>query len=308
MTLTREEVAWIVRRVIERMHGRLPPGLSGDYVGRWDEPASDEIPTPTEGPGAGRCRGCGTLGHCAWVCAATTAELARQGADRIGSTVGARSLAPGLAARIDHTLLRADATEADVDRLCEEATKYGFATVCLNGHWVRRARERVAGSAVRVCSVVGFPLGATLPEVKAAEAALAVQEGADEIDMVMAIGALKSRAYDIVLRDIAGVVAAAARPVKVILETALLTRDEKIEACTIAKTAGAAFVKTSTGFGPSGATIEDVRLLREVAGSDVSIKASGGIRTADFAQALVEAGADRIGASASIAIAKGVSS
>jgi deoxyribose-phosphate aldolase len=175
----------------------------------------------------------------------------------------------------------------------------------VNGHWVRRARERLAGSPVLVCSVVGFPLGATLPEVKAAEAALAVEEGAGEIDMVMAIGALKSHDHAFVHRDIAGVVAAAGVPVKVILETAYLSREEKVAASSIARAAGAAFVKTSTGFGPSGATLEDIRLLREVVGPDMSVKASGGIRSADFAQALLEAGADRIGASASVAITEG---
>jgi deoxyribose-phosphate aldolase len=304
--ISREDTERIVRRVLERLEGRLPPGLAGDYVARWDEPIDEEAhDTPTRGPHSGRCAGCPSLGQCAWVCAATTTELVRRGADRIGATLGARSLDRSVASAIDHTLLKADATASEIDQLCEEARRYAFASVCVNGHWVRRAHERLSGSSVLVCSVVGFPLGATLPEIKAAEAALAVEEGAREIDMVIAIGALKSKDHRFVHRDIAGVVAAARVPVKVILETAYLTREEKVEACSIAQAAGAAFVKTSTGFGPSGATLDDIRLMREAIGPWMSIKASGGIRTPDFAQALLEAGADRIGASASVAIAEG---
>jgi deoxyribose-phosphate aldolase len=286
----------IVRRVLERVRtpGVAPQACADD----------DELPGPTNGPTAGRCRGCGTPGACLWVCPVTAARMVMEGADRIGATLGARSAPGGIAARIDHTLLRADATAQQVDRLCDEAIRYGFATVCLNPHWVPRAASRLRGHGVPVCAVVGFPLGANATEVKAREARLCVEEGASEIDMVIQIGVLKSRDHRVVAEDIQAVVRAAGVPVKVILETALLTRDEKIEACTLAKAAGAAFVKTSTGFGPSGATVDDVRLMREVVGEDMAIKASGGIRDLDTAQALIEAGADRIGASASVRIAE----
>jgi deoxyribose-phosphate aldolase len=238
------------------------------------------------------------------VCPATTERVLLEGAVRVGSAPQGRALAPRLAARIDHTLLRADATGEEIDRLCDEALRYGFASVCVNGAWVRHAAERLRGRGV-VCAVVGFPLGANLPETKAAEAAGAVRDGAGEIDVVLNVGALRSRDHALVARDLAGVVVAAGVPVKVILETGLLTREEKVEACVLAQAAGAAFVKTSTGFGPSGATVEDVRLMRETVGPGVSVKASGGVRNVDVAQAMVEAGADRIGASASVAIVGG---
>jgi deoxyribose-phosphate aldolase len=283
----------------------LPPEVRGVSAGRWDEPFDETVgvASPTRSPDAGRCAGCATLGACAWVCPATSIRILREGAERVGATFGARATSPGMASRIDHTLLAAEATGEAIDRLCDEAALYRFATVCVNGYWVSRCAARLRASGVPVCAVVGFPLGATLPEVKAAEAARAVGDGAAEIDMVLNVGALRSRDYRTVGDDIRGVVSQAGVPVKVILETALLTRDEKIKACTLAKAAGASFVKTSTGFGPSGATVEDVRLMRSVVGDDVSVKASGGIRDAETAQAMLEAGADRIGASASVRIA-----
>ena len=209
-----------------------------------------------------------------------------------------------MASLIDHTLLRADATGADIDRLCVEAVEMGFATVCVNPTWVARAAQHVRGRGVGVGAVVGFPLGATTVEVKCYEAQRAISDGATEIDMVMNVGALKFGDLGLVERDIRAVVEVAGRDVvtKVIIEAALLGRDEKIVACRIARAAGAEFVKTSTGFGPGGATVEDVALMREVVGPDMGIKAAGGVRTLEAALALVAAGATRIGASAGVRI------
>jgi len=211
-----------------------------------------------------------------------------------------------LAKLIDHTLLKPDATKDDVKRLCEEAKKYGFWSVCVNPTYVSLATEILGDSDVKVCCVVGFPLGANTPEVKALEAERAVNDGASEIDMVINVGALKSRDYRLVKEDIRKVVerAKARRDtvVKVIIETGLLTDDEKVLACRLVKESGADFVKTSTGFNASGATVEDVKLMRSVVGSDFGLKASGGIRTYRDAAKLVEAGANRIGTSSGIAI------
>lgn len=210
-----------------------------------------------------------------------------------------------LAARIDHTLLRPEATPVDIDRVCEEALRYGCAAVCVHPIYVARAAARLRGSPVKVATVVGFPLGATLTAVKVAEAELALALGAQEIDMVLAVGLLKDGALEAVRADLQAVVAvchAAGARCKVILETALLRPEEKVLAARLAVEAGADFVKTATGFGPGGATVEDVRLLRQAVGPAVGVKASGGIRTAEQAIALVEAGADRLGTSATVAI------
>jgi deoxyribose-phosphate aldolase len=209
---------------------------------------------------------------------------------------------------IDHTLLKPEATYAQIAQLCDEARQYGFASVCVNATHVKRCAERLAGSPVKVCAVVGFPLGATLPEVKAYEAQLALENGATEIDMVINIGALKSKDDDLVARDIGAVVRMARTSgalVKVIIEAALLTDEEKATACQLAKEAGADFVKTSTGFGPGGATARDVELMRRVVGPKMGIKAAGGIRTREDAEKMVAAGATRIGASASVKIVTG---
>lgn len=212
-----------------------------------------------------------------------------------------------LAAIIDHTLLKPEATKDQIVKLCEEAMEFGFASVCVNPTYVSLAAGLLKDTPVKVCTVVGFPLGASTPLVKAVEARDAIAAGAREIDMVINVGALKSGDDDLVGRDIRAVVEAARGKalVKVILETALLTNDEKVKACLIAKAEGADFVKTSTGFGPGGATVEDVRLMRKVVGADMGVKAAGGIRTLETALAMVEAGASRIGASASVAIVKG---
>jgi deoxyribose-phosphate aldolase len=211
-----------------------------------------------------------------------------------------------LASMIDHTLLAADATAAQIRTLCQEANEYRFASVCVNSAWVPLVAELLAESPVHVCAVVGFPLGAMLSAAKAFEAREAVRLGANEIDMVLAIGALKEGDYAAVFADISGVVTAAMPAlVKVILETASLTLEEKIAACLLARAAGAAFVKTSTGFGKGGATAADVALMRHVVGPHIGVKASGGVRTLADAEIMRRAGATRIGASASVAIIHG---
>ena len=210
-----------------------------------------------------------------------------------------------IARLIDHTLLKPEATCDEIHKLCEEALKYGFASVCVNPWHVPQAVELLRGSAVKVCTVVGFPLGATLPEVKAFEAQKSLERGAQEIDMVINIGALKSGLRDAVAEDIRGVVESAHHGggvCKVILETALLTHEEKVQASLAAKNAGADFVKTSTGFSTAGATPEDVRLIRETIGPSAGIKAAGGVRTLEDLLKMVEAGATRIGASAGVKI------
>ncbi|GAB4506202.1 MAG: deoxyribose-phosphate aldolase [Anaerolineales bacterium] len=210
-----------------------------------------------------------------------------------------------IASLIDHTLLKPEATPEQIAQLCSEAREYGFASVCVNPVYVKLAWDLLKGSPVKVCSVVGFPLGATLPEVKAFEAQQAIRDGASEIDMVIHIGALKAGDDDLVERDIATVVEAChagGAICKVILETCYLTDDEKIRGCTLAKRAGAEFVKTSTGFGPGGATEQDVALMRRTVGPDMGVKAAGGIRTLEALQRMVAAGANRIGASASVKI------
>ncbi len=210
-----------------------------------------------------------------------------------------------IARLIDHTLLRADATETEIRGICEEALKYGFAAVCVNPWYVALCAELLAGSSVRVCTVIGFPLGATLPQVKTFEAQKAIEEGAQEVDMVINVGALKSGKFEAVEADIRRVVEAAHRGnalCKVILETALLDRDEKVRASQIAIQAGADFVKTSTGFSSGGATEDDVRLIRSTIGPNPGLKASGGIRTLEDLRTMVAAGATRIGTSAGVKI------
>lgn len=208
---------------------------------------------------------------------------------------------------IDHTLLKADATKDDIVRLAEEAKKYGFASVCVNPFWVKTAYEILKDTDVKVCTVIGFPLGATTPEVKAFETTNAIQNGAEEVDMVINIGALKSRDLELVENDIRAVVEAAKGKalVKVIIEACLLTEEEKVLACQLAVKAGADFVKTSTGFSTGGATVEDVALMRKTVGPDFGVKASGGIRTAEDLLSMEKAGANRIGASAGVKIVTG---
>lgn len=214
-----------------------------------------------------------------------------------------------LAGLIDHTLLKPVATSIDIIKLCAEAKEYGFAAVCVNPFYVPLAKEQLNGSAVAVCAVAGFPLGAASIKSKAFEADKAVRSGAGEIDMVINIGALKEHRDELVLADIAAVVEAvhAVNPdglVKVIIEICFLTAEEKIRACLLAERGGARFVKTSTGFGSGGATVEDVALMRQTVGQQIGVKASGGIKTLHQALMLIEAGANRIGASAGVEILK----
>lgn len=211
-----------------------------------------------------------------------------------------------LAGRIDHTLLKADATQDDVEKLCAEAMDNGFASVCVNTRWVPLANETLGNSDVMVCTVVGFPLGAMARRAKAAETQIAVSEGADEVDMVMDIGGMLSGDLASVYEDMVSVVDAAnGRPVKVILETCLLTDEQKAIACLLAVRAGISYVKTSTGMNTGGATEADIQLMRAMVGDDLGVKASGAIRDRDTAEAMIAAGADRVGASASVAIVEG---
>lgn len=206
---------------------------------------------------------------------------------------------------IDHTLLKPEATKEMIENLCREAKEFDFKSVCVNPYWVSTAYDELRDSDVLVCTVVGFPLGATTKETKFFETDFAVQEGADEIDMVINVGALKSKQYDVVLEDIKSVVQAAnGRTVKVIIETCLLTDEEKVKACELSKEAGANFVKTSTGFSTAGANVEDVELMKSIVGDALEVKASGGIRDLDTALKMIEAGATRLGVSAGVQIMK----
>jgi deoxyribose-phosphate aldolase len=243
----------------------------------------------------------GVLGDC---CPDRLRGVLDAGATRVG--VHASGGAPsGVAAMIDHTLLKPDATRQNIEELCREAAQFHFATVCVNPVWVALCARLLSASDVGVCSVVGFPLGATMPDVKRYETQRAIFDGAREIDMVINIGALKSGDLRVVERDIEAVVAPCRECgalSKVIIEAALLTDDEKVTACTLAKAAGADYVKTSTGFGPGGATAADVALMRRVVGVEMGVKAAGGVRDLDSVNAMIAAGATRVGASAGVKI------
>lgn len=252
------------------------------------------------GPGC-NCRD----GSCVQHCADQVQQVMQAGATRVTAPLGARSSQAAVNSLIDHTLLKPDASQDQIAQLCYEARKYTFASVCVNPVHVPLAAQLLKGSPVKVCTVVGFPLGATPATVKAYEAQQAIRDGATEIDMVINVGALKSQDYRAVYDDVAAVVRtsqAGHALVKVIIETALLTDEEKVVACQIAKAAGANFVKTSTGFGPGGATVADVQLMRQVVGSEMGVKASGGVRNYQDAQAMIAAGATRLGASAGVRI------
>jgi deoxyribose-phosphate aldolase len=249
------------------------------------------------------CPGC--VQRCAQTCVRNTKEIIAAGADRVSASDRLTRIDPAIAALIDHTILKPEATRDDVVKICREARQYGFASVCVNPYWVPLVRAELAGSAVKVCTVVGFPLGATSTEAKVAETAAAVRVGAQEIDMVINVGALRSGDLDAVRQDIRRVVETAHEAgaiVKTILETALLDDAQKTAACKLAQQAGADFVKTSTGFGTAGATAHDVALMRGVVGPGMGVKAAGGIRTLSDLRAMTAAGATRIGASASIKI------
>jgi deoxyribose-phosphate aldolase len=256
----------------------------------------------------GVCPDCDAWGACPRHCLAEVQVAFDAGATRAAGTPGFVCPAEdGVRSRIDHTLLKPEATTDDIRRLLAEAKENCFASVCINPNYVALSAEELRGTPVKVCTVVGFPLGAHLPEIKAFETRRAVQDGAQEIDMVINIGALKSREYTLVGRDIAGVIEAAGSGVvvKTILEMALLSEEEKVAGCTIAREVSADFVKTSTGFAKGGATVEDVRLMRRVVGPEMGVKAAGGIRSREDAEAMIEAGATRLGTSASVKIVKG---
>ena len=249
-------------------------------------------------------------GICVTTCFDQAGDVISAGAGRLSSTVGVIPENLDLAHMIDHTLLKPETTPDQIAQLCFEARKHSFASVCVNPAWVALCAQLLQGSPVKVCTVIGFPLGASAPEVKAFETQKAIDQGATEIDMVTNVGALKARDLELVARDIRGVVTTAhgrGALVKVIIETVLLTDEEKTIACLIAKEAGADFVKTSTGFAGGGATVHDIELMRRVVGPEMGVKASGGVRTFEEAQSLVKAGATRIGASAGVKIIQGPS-
>jgi deoxyribose-phosphate aldolase len=270
-------------------------------------PAGSPAPPAKKGEGLNLpdevCPGC--VQRCVQTCARNTRQIIAAGADRVSASDRLTKIDPTIAALIDHTILKPEATRAEVVKVCREAREYSFASVCVNPYWVPLVRAELRGSAVKVCTVVGFPLGATSTEAKVAEASAAVRAGAEEIDMVINVGALRSGDHEAVKLDIQQVVKVsheARAIVKVILETALLDDNEKAVACTLCKLAGADFVKTSTGFSKSGATAHDVALMRRVVGPEMGVKASGGIRTLDDLRQMTAAGATRIGASASVKI------
>ena len=256
---------------------------------------------------SGDAASCSACGKCVVNLPQRVDSAISAGASRIGAGLGTGSgVTQNMARYIDHTLLKATATREEVLKLCAEAKQYTFASVCVNTHWVKLCAEQLAGTPVKVCTVVGFPLGAMSIAGKAAETMAAIADGAGEIDMVLNIGALKSGDLATVKQDIAAVVQAAqGRVTKVILETSLLTDKEKVIACQLSKEAGAHFVKTSTGFSTGGATIADIALMRQTVGPEMGVKASGGVRDREGAEDMIRAGATRIGASASIAIVQG---
>lgn len=256
----------------------------------------------------GDCSDPSCQGACAAHCSDKVRGVVSTGAERISYSGDGTDVPHDLARFIDHTLLGPGAAAADIDELCNEAREFGFAAVCVNPTWVRRCALNLRGTNVKVASVVGFPFGASTTEVKAMEARRAIRDGAREIDMVINIGALKSGDHDLVRRDIAKVTDAcheAGALSKVIIEAALLTDEEKVVSSHLAKVAKADFVKTSTGFGPGGATVHDVLLMRETVGPRLGIKAAGGIRSAEDVREMIAAGATRIGASASVQIVTG---
>jgi deoxyribose-phosphate aldolase len=265
--------------------------------------AADSSAVPGGGDPCATCRGA-----CAAQCTTKVRDVVAGGATRIDFQGRAADVPADLARYIDHTLLRPDATAADIDRLCAEAAEYRFAAVCINPTWVRRAADNLRGTDVRVASVIGFPFGAGTSEVKSLEARRAIRDGAREIDMVINIGALKSGMLDLVREDIARVSDAcreAGAVNKVIIETALLTDQEKVVVCRLASQAKADMVKTSTGYASGGATVFDVALMREAVGPKMGVKAAGGIRTAHDVEDMIAAGATRIGASAGVSIVTG---
>lgn len=292
-----------VDRLVELITQKVQERLQGQPAARLALAPKDRGEcTDDSAPG----EDCGSCGACVVRRPWSVRAAEGAGAMRVGAALGVGAVPADIAKMIDHTLLKPEATRDEVVKLCEEAKKHRFASVCVNTTWVPLCRAMLSGSDVMVCAVVGFPLGAMSPTAKAYEARDAVRQGAKEIDMVINIGALKSRDYETVFEDICRVVKASAPAgVKVILETSALDQEQKIIACSLSKLAGAAFVKTSTGFGKGGATVEDIAMMRRIVGNDIGVKASGGVRTAEDAIKMAAAGANRLGASASVAIVTG---
>jgi len=289
---------------------RLVAAISEEILVRVKPPQiSDSAPSPLTADAP--CKTCATCPHQnVESCARHTREVVTAGAARVSSCCPVAHVDPSIARLIDHTILKPEATRGDILRLCREAREHCFASVCVNPFWVSAVAAELAGSGVGVCTVVGFPLGANTTGIKRAEAESAVRNGATEVDMVINVGALRSGEYDTVGSDIRQVVEVSHRGgaiVKTILETALLDDNQKAIACALARMAGADFVKTSTGFGPAGATVHDVALMRLAVGPEMGVKAAGGIRTLDDLRKMVEAGATRIGASASVKIVEAAS-
>ena len=291
----------LVDLIASRVRARLMAGGAGAGYTRAAVSSSPGRPTAAEEP-----EDCDDCGMCVVSDPEAAAAMLNAGASRLAAGAGIGAVGQDVAGYIDHTLLKPEATREQLSALAEEARKHKFATVCVNSVNVNLMTHFLRGSGVPVCAVVGFPLGAMSPRSKAYETREAIRCGAREIDMVVNIGAIKSKDYGLVLRDIQAVVDAA-KPVgvKVILETSKLDHDEKVIVCALSKAAGAAFVKTSTGFGGGGATVDDITLMRGLVGDEMGVKASGGVRSRADLEAMVAAGANRIGASASVAIVTG---
>jgi deoxyribose-phosphate aldolase len=297
--VTHTELDKLVAQIGEELLARVAPnGVMPGVVSGVTQKKGEGLNLPDQ-----VCPGC--VQRCVQTCAKNAKEIIAAGASRVTASEKLTRIDPTIAALIDHTILKPEATRADVVKICREAREYHFASVCVNPYWVPLVKAELAGSTVKVCSVVGFPLGATSTEAKVCETAAALRAGAQEIDMVINVGALRSGDTDTVKNDIQSVVRAAHQAgaiVKVILETALLDDTQKTVASQISKSAGADFVKTSTGFSTSGATVHDIALMRAAVGPNIGVKASGGIRTLQDVQAMTAAGATRIGASASVKI------
>lgn len=307
MDIKREELTSIIEEVVRRVKEKIDPSSPSQTGAKAQCPTclcSSSQPSPSPSS-------CSSCGECVVKKPDEVREIVTTGAARVSAPakIPAGDIAKAcasLAGYIDHTLLKPDAKEDEIVVLCKEAMKNHFASVCVNPSYVPLCSKLLAGSGVMVCTVVGFPLGAMTTEAKAFETRDAVMKGADEIDMVINIGKLKSGDYKTVIEDIQGVVKAAQKKtVKVIIEAAHLNDYEKVIACVLCKAGGAHFVKTSTGFAPSGATVNDVALMRKVVGEEMGVKAAGGIRDCETALNMVHAGATRIGASASVKIIAG---
>src|SRR5450432_1346076 len=294
MVVNQAELDGLVAQIGEEILARVPAAAPQKGEGKKGEGLNlpDQV-----------CPGC--VQRCPQTCAKNTKEIIAAGASRVSASERLTKIDPAIAALIDHTILKPEATRADVVKVCREAREYRFASVCINPYWVPLVARELAGSGVKVCTVVGFPLGATTTDTKVAETTGALRNGAQEIDMVINVGALRSGEFDTVrneIEQVARVAHQAGAIVKVILETALLDDSQKTMASKLAKAAGADFVKTSTGFSSAGATAHDVALMRAVVGPQMGVKASGGIRTLQDVQTMTAAGATRIGASASVKI------